>query len=174
MRLFTVLPALLFAAALVPAAEIAHLHKIDDHLFTANQPKSEDFATLKQMGIKTVVDLRGGWIHAPRERKEVEAAGMKYVSVRLSGFWEPHDSQIAKILSVVEDPAQQPVFVHCRRGDDRTGIVIACYHIDHDHWTNQRALDAARHDGMSILEVLMQRYVRHFDPVRVHTAKAQP
>lgn len=162
--------ALLVLTAAAPAAEIAHPHKIDDHLYTGHQPRPEDYATLKQMGIKTILDLRGGWLHAPHERKEVEAAGMKYVSIRLSGLLEPHDSQIARILSIIEDPSQGPVFVHCRRGDDRTGLVVACYHIDHDHWSNQRALADARQNHLSFLEVLMQRYIRHFDPARIHPA----
>lgn len=143
---------------------IPYLRTIDQNLYTGHQPKPEDYAKLKAMGIRTVLDLRGGWIHKPHEQKQVEAAGMNYVSIRLSGFWEPHDSQIYRILSVVEDPAQQPVFVHCRRGDDRTGIVVACYHIDHDHWTNRRALDDARSSHMSFLEVLMQRYILNFRP----------
>jgi protein tyrosine/serine phosphatase len=109
------------------------------------------------MGIKTVLDSRGGRFHSPRERKLVEAAGMQYVSIRLSGIWEPKKTRIVRILALLEDPARAPMFVHCRRGDDRVGLVIACYRIAHDHWTNERALKEARMDGISPLEVLMRR-----------------
>jgi protein tyrosine/serine phosphatase len=146
---------------------VSHLVRIDEHVYRGRQPKQADFAELAHMGIKTVLDLRGGFIHKPKERKWVEAAGMRYVSVRLSGLFPPKEQQMAKILALLEDPAQGPVFVHCRRGDDRAGMVIACYRIAHDHWTNAKALEEARRLGLSPLELLMQRYIRKFDPSSV-------
>ncbi len=144
--------------------------RVDDHVYRGRQPAREDFAELARMGIKTILDLRGGPIHEPRERKEVEAAGMQYVSVRLSGIFGPKDAQIAKILSLLQDSRRTPVFIHCRRGDDRVGEVIACYRMAHDHWTNQQAMQEARRSGMSRLEVLMRRYVMHFNPARLPAA----
>ncbi len=119
------------------------------------------------MGIKTVLDLRGGSIHKPRERKYAQAAGLQYISIRLSGIWEPHDYQVAEVLKVLEDPARWPIFIHCRRGDDRIGLVLACYHIDYDHCTNQQALDDARQNGLNRFEFLMQRYILNYHPNRV-------
>jgi len=151
-------------------AELSHVIRIDDHISRGRQPKRAEFAELARQGFKTVLDLRGGPIHKPRERKAVEAVRMHYISIRLSGIWEPKDKQIAQILSVMEDPARWPIFVHCRRGDDRLGMVVACYRVAHDHWTNQQAYQEACHDGMSRFEVLMRRYIRHFDPARLSAA----
>lgn len=159
--------AAILCAAAGHAKEL-HALKIDDNLYRGHQPGKEDYARLKQIGIKTVLDLRGGPIHKPREAREVHAAGMDYVSVRLSGIWEPKDEQIARILAILEDPARTPVFLHCRRGDDRTGMVIACYRMDHYHWNKEQALQEAHKDGMSMFEVFMKRYIRHFDALRLH------
>ena len=148
------------------------VYRVDDHVYRGKQPRQQDFAELAHMGIKTVLDLRGGPIHKPRERREVEAAGMQYISIRLSGIFAPKDEQVDKILTVLQDPARAPIFVHCRRGDDRSGLVIACYRIVHDHWTNAQALQEARQNGISRFEVLMRRYVRHFDPARATAAAA--
>ncbi|MBZ5622691.1 MAG: hypothetical protein LAQ69_28745 [Acidobacteriia bacterium] len=52
--------------------------------------------------------------------------------------------------------------MHCRRGADRSGVVIACYRIVHDHWTNAHAMEEARQQGFSGFEVLMQCYIQHF------------
>jgi hypothetical protein len=57
--------------------------------------------------------------------------------------------------------------VHCRRGDDWVGMVIACYRIVHDHWMNARALEEARHEGLNPLELLMPRYILRFDPSKL-------
>lgn len=142
------------------------VYRVDEHVYRGRQPNREEFAELAHMGIKTVLDLRGGAIHGPWERKLVEASGMRYISIGLSGVFAPTDQQIARILAVLEDSKQAPVFVHCKRGADRSGLVIACYRISHDHWTNTQALLEARQQGFSRLEVLMQRYVRLFDASR--------
>jgi tyrosine-protein phosphatase SIW14 len=158
---------MLFAVCISAQAEISHLHRIDDRIYRGRQPKPGDFAELSRMGIKTVLDLRGGWIHKPKERKLVEAAGMQYVSMRLSGIFPPRNPQIAQILSMLQDPARGPIFVHCRRGDDRVGLVIACYRIAHDHWTNKEALEEARRNGLNRFELLMRRYILKFDPAKL-------
>lgn len=166
----------LFAILLITCgfarAELKHVVRIDEHISRGRQPHRADFPELAQMGFKTVLDLRGGPIHKPRERKAVEAAGMQYISIRLSGIWEPKDEQIAKILAVMEDSSRWPVFLHCRRGDDRLGMAIACYRIAHDHWTNQQAFEEATHSGLSRFEILMRRYIRHFDPSRLGAVSA--
>jgi tyrosine-protein phosphatase SIW14 len=162
---------LLLALCSSAPAKLREFYRIDDHIYRGRQPKRSDYPTLAQMGFKTVLDLRGGPIHKPRERKQVEAAGMQYISMRLSGFWEPHDRQMAAILAVMEDPARWPIFMHCRRGDDRLGEAIACYRMVHDHWTNQQAFEEAKRDGMSRFEVLMRRYIRHFNPAAVIQAE---
>lgn len=146
------------------AAEIEHLHRVDENVYRGRQPRPGDYAELAHMGVKTVLDLRGGPIHKPHERKQVEAEGMRYVSVRLSGIFAPRYRQIAEILAVLEDREHGPVFVHCRRGDDRVSEVIACYRIAHDHWTNKQAYDEALTYHLNPLEQLMRRYIRHFDP----------
>jgi protein tyrosine/serine phosphatase len=149
------------------ATEIRQLHRIDDHIYRGRQPGRADFPELAKMGIKTVLDLRGGPLHKPAEQRVVEATGMHYISLRLSGIWEPHDEQMAQILAVMQDPSRWPIFLHCRRGDDRLGMVIACYRMVNDHWTNQQALDEAGHLGLSHFEVLMRHYIRNFDPAKV-------
>ena len=77
------------------------------------------------------------------------------------------------MLNLVDDSAG-PIFVHCRRGADRTGTVIACYRITHDGWTNQRALKEATSYGMSWLEFGMQRYVLAFHAAGAANAPPAP
>jgi protein tyrosine/serine phosphatase len=158
---------LLLALCFTAQAEIKHFYRINESIYRGSQPKSEDFPKLAQMGIRTVLDLRGGRIHKPRERRRVEAAGMRYISIRLSGIFPPKNWQIAQVLAVLEDPANAPIFVHCWRGDDRVGLLIACYRMDHDQWTNFHAFEEARHEGLNPLEVLLRRYVRNFNPSQI-------
>lgn len=147
-----------FLAAQQPSG-VHNFHQVNERVYRGAQPSKEGFQSLAGLGIKTVIDLRGSDGRAATERKVVEANGMHYVWVPLNGYLAPSDQQVKKLLSVIEDPSAGPVFVHCRRGADRTGTIMAVYRITHDHWTNQKALDEAASDGMSRAEILMKHYV---------------
>jgi protein tyrosine/serine phosphatase len=142
-------------------------HQVNETIYRGRQPADVGFDSLAKLGIKTVVDLRGGCFHGPRERRIVEKAGMHYVTERLSGIFSPSDAAIERLMVVLNDPNAAPVFVHCRRGADRVSEVIACYRMIHDHWSNQQAYDEARSLHLSPFEVIMRHFILHFDPSRV-------
>jgi protein tyrosine/serine phosphatase len=87
---------------------------------------------------------------------------MNYVSVPMKGVVVPTNEQIAKVLAVLN--SEGPVFVHCKRGTDRTGAVIACYRIAHDRWQHQQALQEAKSFGMGMAQFGLKHYVMAFQP----------
>ena len=105
-----------------------------------------------------------------RKKRTVTSDGMRYVNVPMTGMTPPTEAQIKQVLALMEDQTAGPVFVHCKRGADRTGAVIAAYRIDHDKWENSRALSEAMTDKMSHLQFQRQRYIREFQPTPVATA----
>jgi uncharacterized protein (TIGR01244 family) len=151
-------------AADVAVPGIPNFHQVNGRIYRGAQPWGEGWGNLAKLGVKTVIDLRPESEHSCQaEKRAVEAAGMHYVNVPLSGVWAPPDEKISKVLALVDDSAG-PVFVHCRRGADRTGTVIACYRIAHEGWSNRRALEEAMSYGMSRIAFGMQRYVLAFPP----------
>jgi tyrosine-protein phosphatase SIW14 len=149
-----------------PAAEapgIPTFQLVNDNVYRGGQPSREGIKHLAKIGVRTVIDLRGGREHSSEEGQLVEAAGMRYVHVPMNGLAAPTDQQIAKVLDLLDDASAAPVFVHCRRGVDRTGTVIACYRIRHDHWDNRKALQEARMSGLSWVERGMQQYILRFE-----------
>ena len=137
---------------------VPNFHQVDEHIYRGAQPRGQGFANLAKLGIKTVIDLRGE--HS--EESAVQSAGMRYVRLPWREFKAPTDSQIVEVLALLNDSSEWPVFVHCRRGADRTGTAIACYRIANDHWSNRQALAEAKRFGMSSLETGMQRYILNF------------
>lgn len=71
------------------------------------------------------------------EQAQVEALGMTLLHSplwsmpRLFDFFfpKPRDETINQVLSTMADPAAQPVFVHCLRGNDRTGLIVGLYRV---------------------------------------------
>lgn len=115
--------------------------KISDVLFRGAQPHANGFAELKKLGVTTVVDLRGPFMaKLDWERKEVQAQGMRFVSIPVSGWSPPTDPELVQFLSLMRDEPQQKVFVHCHYGDDRTGVFVAAYRVTHDHWSSDQAI----------------------------------
>jgi tyrosine-protein phosphatase SIW14 len=147
---------------------VPNFHQVDEHVYRGAQPRGQGFASLAKLGIRTVIDLRG----EIAEENVVQGAGMRYVRLPWREFKAPTDSQIETVLALLNDSSQWPVFVHCRRGADRTGTAIACYRIAHDHWSNQQALAEAKIFGMSSLEIHMQHYILHFEAPAPETASS--
>jgi len=115
------------------------------------------------MGVKTIVDLRHGTDHSDSEQKAAERLGLRYINVPMEGLAAPTDEQISRLLAVLDAADRGPVFVHCREGKDRTGAVVACYRIAHDHWSNDQALEEAKSYGMSPLQHPRQNYILNFE-----------
>jgi tyrosine-protein phosphatase SIW14 len=159
----------LFLALSAPAQNssgLPNFHQVNPQLFRGAQPSPQGLQQLSKLGIKTVIDLREAGGRAEAEKKMVESFGMHYVNVPMLGMHTPDSGSVAKVLGIIGDSSAGPVFVHCRRGADRTGTVIAVYRITHDGWDNGRALAEARSLGMSRFQTAMQHYVRDYRPAR--------
>jgi tyrosine-protein phosphatase SIW14 len=165
-RVSLIAPVLLltFSAFGQDAAGVPNFHKVNDKVYRGAQPSTEGFQSLAKLGVKTVIDLREADGRAAAEKRTVEGIGMRYVNVPMLGMHTPNPADVAKVLAMFEDKNGGPVFVHCRRGADRTGTVVACYRISHDHWENQKALGEAKSFGMAWIQKAMQHYVMGYRP----------
>ena len=144
------------------APGIRNFDEVNEHLYRGGQPTSAGFAYLAKLGVKTIVDLREPGERSKAEERTVTALGMHYVNVPMTGLTAPSDAQSANILRLLEDGSSGPVFVHCWRGADRTGAVIAAYHIDHDNWNNAQALKDAKAHGMRFFQIPREHYISEF------------
>lgn len=154
------------ASLLLPAAPVgvSNFFQVDEHLYRGAQPTETGVRSLAKMGIKAIIDLRGTGERSTVEQKEAAAAGLKYYSIPMPAVGTPSDEQIVTALALIDDPENWPVFVHCLRGKDRTGTVIACYRIRHDRWPNARALKEAQEHGLNWVERGMKSFILHYSP----------
>jgi len=120
-----------------PRLRIENFGRINPNYFRGGQPTAKEFLELKRMGIKTVIDLRGGG--KSKEPQWVHAAGMQYFKIPLSTRRPATAEQTQHFLKLVNDPANWPVFVHCAGGRHRTGAMTAVYRITTDSWTADQA-----------------------------------
>jgi protein tyrosine/serine phosphatase len=123
--------------------QIKNFGCINESFYRGAQPKEKDYADLAAMGVKTVIDLQREGNAA--EQGLVEAQGMKFFRIPMSDKNRPSADQAELFLKIVNDPANQPVFVHCAGGRHRTGAMSAIYRITHDGWSADQAFEEMKH-----------------------------
>jgi tyrosine-protein phosphatase SIW14 len=141
------------------SADLPNFRKVNDTLYRGGQPEEGSFKRLSEMGIKTVIDLRDSGERSRAEEAKARAAGLRYFNLPLSNFKRPSDTKVAEVLSIINSPENQPVFVHCNRGADRTGTIVAIYRIDHDGWTSEKAKQEAKRFGLGFWQVYMRDFI---------------
>ena len=108
--------------------------KVDETLYRGRRPSKYDFEPLKDLGIKTIIDLST----EPQDIDEGEYAnkyGMKYVPIPInSAFETPRDEQLQEFFNVIKDvkDKNEKAYVHCLMGRDRTGLMVNLYKIYYD------------------------------------------
>jgi tyrosine-protein phosphatase SIW14 len=144
---------------------VKNFYQVDQHVYRGGQPDKAGFERLAKLGVKTVINLREDSRKSRQEEKLVTAAGMVYINVPMTGLTPPSDTEIKHILGLLEDQTAGPVFIHCKRGADRTGAVIGAYRVDHDGWSNTEALKEALARGMRSFQHPRQNYIRDFQRI---------
>ena len=109
---------------------LENVGRVTPEIYRGTQPARKGYETLKKMGIRTVINLRTSM----SEKKHVEAAGMRSIEIPLGTFNNGEREKVDRVVALLADPANRPVFVHCRQGRDRTGIVVAAYRMKIQGW----------------------------------------
>lgn len=116
-------------------------HNIFYHFRTVDRGKLYRSGVLSSIGIrcchklykfKTVVNLlseKESKNNAAMqfERAYCERENISWLHLPMRQDTSPSNSQIDEILSVMKDPANHPVLVHCKQGVIRTSIFVALY-----------------------------------------------
>lgn len=121
---------------------LGNFYRVCDDLYRGEQPSAEGIAQLKKMGIKTIVDLRDS--HSDQDIIGNTQIRCEYIPMLA---WSPKQEDVVKFLKIATDKQKTPVFVHCKRGADRTGFMCAAYRIAVCGWSKEAAIDEMTHGG---------------------------
>ncbi len=136
---------------------LRNVGRVSPTVYRGAQPSAEGYATLKMMGIRTVINIR-----KKSGKDAVENAGLESVEIPVNSFGSLDNDTIKKIITVIADPSKQPVFIHCRRGKDRTGAVVAAYRMEVDGWSFEQAEEEMQAFGFSRLYYNLKKAVRRY------------
>jgi protein tyrosine/serine phosphatase len=127
---------------------IKNFHEVETGIYRGAAPDDAGTAYLESIHLKTDIDLESFRFWAILdERSDNRPDDILFKSERLSSwpgilsFIQPPitNHRIDEILDIMNDESQQPVFVHCQRGEDRTGMVVGLYRVLKQGWTPEAA-----------------------------------
>ena len=125
------------AAAAAATIGIDNFGQVNANYYRGAQPKGRDYADLAALGVKTIIDLTQDGESA--EPALVQAAGMRFFRIPMTTHETPAAEKLEAFLRLVNDPVNQPVYVHCQGGRHRTGVMTAVYRMTADGWTPDQA-----------------------------------
>ena len=139
---------------------LPNLHKVSDDLYRGAQPTAEGIKQLQALGIKTIINLRS----SDTDRDLLTVPGIRYERIPMTA-WRPKDDDVMQFLRIVTDENRLPAFVHCRRGADRTGMMVAIYRVAVQGWDKEQAIAEMTQGGFRFNSGWQNlvRYVRDLD-----------
>jgi hypothetical protein len=152
------------------AKGIPNFGRVTPTLYRGGQPWPEGFEQLTRFGINIVVDTG----KSKRDETLIRNLGMTYISLP----WHcpfPKDEVFARFIKITRTNPGKKIFVHCRLGDDRTGMMIAAYRMEEQGWTAKEAMQEMHEFGFRGVHHLLcpglARYEKSF-PNRLQNNRA--
>ena len=160
------------AKAPAAAGTIKNFGKVNDKYYRGSQPSAVQMEELKRLGVKTVIDLRKDKVASAGEW--AGRAGLQYFNIMMKPSKAATEEQTSYFLSLVNDPANWPVYVHCKGGRHRTGALTAVYRITNDGWTAAQAWEEMKaydfNDGLFGGPGAQKKFVFNFYQQRAGSA----
>jgi protein tyrosine/serine phosphatase len=139
---------------------VGNLYKITDSLYRSEQPTEEGMKHLKKMGIKTVISLRV--FHS--DFGNTKKTGLLYEELSVKP-WHIEDEDVIRVLQIIRKRENGPFLMHCWRGADRLGLMVAMFRIVEQGWTKDEAIDEMVNGGYEFHEAWRNivEYVKNVD-----------
>ncbi len=156
------LSATAFAQDATGYAELPRFQQVTEKLYRSGQPGAGGMSRLRELGISTVINLRGTSDRTRAGEKEARALGLNYYNIPLPNWARPQDTRIARILEIIDAPESGRVLIHCKDGVDRTGMIVAIHRMTREGWSSDDALAEAERSGMKRIQFWMRGYVEDY------------
>ena len=134
--------------------------EVSPGIYRSAQPQMVDMRDLKEFGIRAILTLNDDEATLVAEKKAARALGIKLIAHPMSGFWSPRDEQVDASLAALQDHRNYPILVHCKHGEDRTGLIIGLHRVQTEGWRAEDAYEEMLDRGFHRILVFLKRYFK--------------
>ncbi|MFP4519668.1 MAG: fused DSP-PTPase phosphatase/NAD kinase-like protein [Oceanicaulis sp.] len=120
----------------------SNMHRVGGEMWRGNQPSPARLKQLRDMGFKTILNLRGpqpGRHYYDLEHHACKALGLTIIDLPWGSREAPFVERIEHLIEVF-DTIEYPAFMHCKSGADRAGIVSVLYKLLHEKASFEEAV----------------------------------
>jgi protein-tyrosine phosphatase len=130
-----------------PGVKIAHFERVDAGVFAGSKPHTEaDFEFLQSLGVRYIVSTRFLPLLSGSEKRHARRYGMTLLSMPMNASpIPPRQKHVDQILQTLRK--DQPVYVHCVLGRDRTGLIAGLYRIRYLGVSKDEAWEQMKESG---------------------------
>lgn len=146
-----------------PAAQtipVDRFGEVSPGIYRGARPDLTGMMALAKLGVRTIVNLDNDEEAVEAEATWARNLGLTMISKPLSGFWTPDHETVDEILHLVSDQSLHPVFIHCQHGQDRTGLIVGLYRVEHERWPAKEAYSEMLSRGFHRILIFLDRYFR--------------
>lgn len=124
--------------------------QVSEYLYRGAQPNRAQYRRLKEFGIETIINLRE---LDNEDRWYLEGLGFNYIHLPTPDIGVNVTEQAIAFLRIVYNRNAKkipvPIFVHCQRGADRTGMFVACFRCIIQAWGLEDAAQEMENFGFN-------------------------
>lgn len=161
LTMILVLPLSLLGAQTVPSSPIGRFHQVSSGIYRGARPSSEGLRFLASLGVRSILYLDNDPNQLKWETEEARKVGIKVIATPMSGFWKPKTKQVDHTLSILADRENHPIFVHCKHGRDRTGLITGLFRVEYQGWhpadAYQEMIDRGFRQSLFLLDYYYQQ-----------------
>ncbi|NDD92401.1 hypothetical protein EBZ37_09980 [bacterium] len=141
-------------------AEIIRLYEVEPgKVYRGSHPQNyEDLIALKNMGIRTILNLRNNPDYNSWQSSLAQVLGFKVINRPTASLFSPSDRHVDEIQAILNNPSLQPVFIHCKHGKDRTGLMVGIYRVETQGWIPQDAYKEMKAIGFNPILIGLSQY----------------
>ena len=133
-------------------------YQVSDGIYRGGRPDEAGVNALAKLGVKTIINLENDDDAIANETKWATAAAIREISSPMSGSWTPNEKQVDKILATLADRSLYPIYIHCKKGMDRTGVIVALHRVVNEGWAVAKAEREMDDIGFNSWLVNLDRY----------------
>ena len=118
--------------------------QVNERLYRGGQPSDAQLEDLKALGVTTIISLRKEDRDVTRaEENAARRLGMRFLHFPFYGIFGASRSFLERVLAELRSSENGVIYIHCKRGRDRTSVLVALHLVIDRGWTPEDAWQQA-------------------------------